>query len=212
MGVQTYWDQIYGAKSPEETSWYQPHLQTSLRWISEATQDRSAAIIDVGGGESTLVDDLYTQGYHTLTVLDVAGAAIKKSQKRLGTVARSINWVVGDVTTVALPFHTYNLWHDRAAFHFLIEPEQRLAYVRQLTKALKAGGQVVISTFGPQGPQRCSGLDTKRYDAESLHREMGPDFQLVRNSVVEHRTPSGATQQFLYCQFGFSPVQEGVTS
>jgi SAM-dependent methyltransferase len=212
MDVQTYWDQIYRAKSPEETSWYQPHLQTSLHWISEAAQDRSAAIIDVGGGESTLVDDLYMRGYHTLTVLDVADAAIKKSQERLGPVAQSIHWLVGDVTTVALPLRAYDLWHDRAVFHFLTRPEQRLVYVRQITSTLKAGGQVIISTFGPEGPQRCSGLNTKRYDAESLHREMGPDFQLVRSSAVEHQTPFGATQQFLYCQFSFSPVQEGVTS
>ncbi len=118
---------------------------------------------------------------------------------------------MGDVTTIALPANSYNIWHDRAVFHFLTEPEQRLAYIRQITSALKVGGQVVIATFGPHGPQKCSGLDTKRYDAESLSHEMGAQFRLARSSIVIHQTPMGKTQQFLYCQFSFNLSQKGVT-
>ena len=211
MDTQAHWAQIYETKSPDETSWYESHLQTSLDWISDAATDHSASIIDVGGGESTLIDDLLVRGYSALTVLDLAGAAIKKSQDRLERAAKSVNWIVGDVTTIAFPVNTYNIWHDRAVFHFLTNPEQRLAYIRQTTSALKIGVQVVMATFGPQGPQKCSGLDTNRYDAESLSREMGPRFRLIRSSTVLHHTPKGTTQQFLYCQFSFSPPQKGIT-
>ncbi len=211
MDTQAHWEQIYGTKSPDETSWYEAHLQISLDWISDAAKDYSASIIDVGGGESTLVDDLLARGYGALTVLDVASAAIRKSQERLGLAGKSVNWVMGDVTTVVLPVSTYDIWHDRAVFHFLTEPEQRLAYIRQIVSALKVGGQVVMATFGPLGPQKCSGLDTKRYDAESLSHEMGPQFPLLRSSIVIHQTPKGTTQQFLYCQFSFNPCQKGIT-
>lgn len=184
-----------------ETSWFEPHLQTSLHWISEAAPDRSASIIDVGGGESTLSDDLLAMHYRSLTVLDIAKAAITKSRNRLGAAAEKINWLVGNVIEVALPPRAYDVWHDRAVFHFLTEPDRRSAYVRQLSSSLKTGGHVVIATFGPQGPEKCSGLVTMRYNADSLQRELGQDFRLVRSSVVEHHTPFGTAQQFLYCQF-----------
>ena len=201
MTLQDHWEHIYQTKAPVETSWFEPHLQTSLHWISEAAPDRSASIIDVGGGESTLSDDLLAMHYRSLTVLDIAEAAITKSRNRLGAAAEKINWLVGNVIEVALPPRAYDVWHDRAVFHFLTEPDQRLAYVRQLSSSLKTGGHVVIATFGPQGPEKCSGLVTMRYNAESLQRELGQDFRLVRSSVVEHHTPFGTAQQFLYCQF-----------
>ena len=201
MTLQDHWEHIYQTKAPVETSWFEPHLQTSLHWISEAAPDQSASIIDVGGGESTLADDLLTMHYRSLTVLDIAEAAITKSRNRLGAAAERINWLVGNVIEVALPPRAYDVWHDRAVFHFLIEPDQRLAYVRQLSSSLKTGGHVVIATFGPQGPEKCSGLVTMRYNAESLQRELGQDFRLVRSSVVEHHTPCGTAQQFLYCNF-----------
>jgi 2-polyprenyl-3-methyl-5-hydroxy-6-metoxy-1,4-benzoquinol methylase len=209
METQAYWEQLYESKSPEETSWYQPHLQTSLDWISDAAKDKSASIIDVGGGESTLVDDLLGAGYRSLTILDVAGSAIKKSQWRLGSTAQSVGWLVGDATTVALPSCAFDVWHDRAVFHFLTEPAQRAAYVSQLVSALKPEGQVVLATFGPQGPEKCSGLDTRRYDKESLQDQMGPDFLLVRSLIVQHHTPFGTTQQFLYCHFSLDSAQKG---
>ena len=201
MTLQDHWQHIYQTKSPVETSWFEPRLQTSLDWISEAAPDRSASIIDVGGGESTLSDDLLAMHYRSLTVLDIAEAAITKSRNRLGAAAEKINWLVGNVIEVALPPRAYDVWHDRAVFHFLTEPDQRLAYVRQLSSSLKTGGHVVIATFGPQGPEKCSGLVTMRYNADSLQRELGQDFRLVRSSVVEHHTPFGTAQQFLYCQF-----------
>ncbi len=204
MSTQTHWNHIYQTKSPQETSWYQPHLETSLDWILEAAPDRSASIIDVGGGESTLVDDLLARRFASVTILDVAGAALGKSQNRLGDRAKNVAWIEGDVTEVALPPRAYDIWHDRAVFHFLTQAEQRSAYVRQLSASLKTGGQVLMATFGPEGPQKCSGLPTQRYDALSLLRELGPDFRLVRHSVVDHQTPFGTRQQFLYCHFAFA--------
>ncbi len=201
MDLRSHWEGIYESSSPRETSWFQPHLQTSLDWISDAVPDRSASIIDVGGGESTLVDDLLARGYRHLTVLDLAEAAIKKSRERLGPAAEQINWFVGDVTRVSLPSRNYDLWHDRAGFHFFTEVKPRFAYVNQLRSSLKIGGHVVISTFGQGGPERCSGLPIQRYDAEMLHEEFGRDFRMVKSSLVEHQNPFGTTQQFLYCHF-----------
>ena len=201
MEPQSHWERIYQTKSPLETSWFEPHLKTSIDWIEAACPDRSASIIDVGGGESTLADDLLARQFRALTVLDIAAAAIGKSRDRLGPGARSIHWLVGDVTDVSLPPRAYDVWHDRAVFHFFTDPERRSAYVRQVRSALKIGGHLVLATFGPQGPEKCSGLPTQRYDAESLHRELGRDFHMVRSSVVEHVTPFGTTQQFLYCHF-----------
>lgn len=203
MGARDHWDRVYQTKSPTETSWYEPHLQMSLDWILEAIPDRKASIIDVGAGESTLVDDLLAKQYCAPTVLDVSEAAIRKSQSRLGPKAKEIHWLVGDLVEIALPSRAYDLWHDRAVFHFLTEAVQRSAYLHQLASALKIGGQVMMATFGPEGPQKCSGLATCRYDAESLQRELGQEFRMVRHSLVEHQTPFGTKQQFVYCQFTF---------
>lgn len=203
MSTQAHWDRIYQSKTPVETSWYEPHLETSLEWIMKAAPDRNASIVDAGGGESTLADDLLAQGYRALTVLDVSEAALANAQRRLGDAARNIAWIPGDATQVALPPHAFDLWHDRAVFHFFTEPEKRVDYVRTLSTSLKERGQVVMATFGPEGPQRCSGLPTMRYGAEALQRELGPEFRLLRHAQVDHQTPFGTTQQFLYCQFAF---------
>ena len=205
MSTQSHWERIYQSKSPLETSWYEPHLESSIEWIVKAAPDRSASIVDVGGGESTLVDDLIAQGYRTLTVVDVSQAALGKSQRRLGDGAHFIDWIAGDVTEVALPSHAYDLWHDRAVFHFFTDPEKRAAYVRTLSASLREGGQVIVATFGPDGPQKCSGLPTCRYNAESLQRELGPEFRISRHALLEHQTPFGTRQQFLYCHFAFCP-------
>jgi SAM-dependent methyltransferase len=205
MSTPSHWDRIYQTKSPLETSWYEPHLEISLEWMVAAVPDRAASIIDVGGGESTLVDDLLAQGYRALSVLDVSQAALAKSQRRLGDAAQRVHWIAGDVTEVALPARAYDLWHDRAVFHFLTEPEQRAAYARRLAQSLRPGGQAIVATFGPEGPRKCSGLDTQRYDAEALRQELGSEFRLVRHAVVDHQTPFGTTQQFLYCHFAICP-------
>lgn len=204
MSTRQHWEHVYQTKSPVETSWYQPHLDVSLEWILRAAPDRSSSIIDVGGGESTLVDDLLAKGYLALTVLDVSEAALGKSQRRLGNAARNVTWVPGDLADVVLPARAFDLWHDRAAFHFFTDPERRAAYVQKLVASLRDAGHVVMATFGPEGPQKCSGLHTVRFNADSLQREFGPEFGLVRSALVDHQTPFGTTQQFLYCQFTYS--------
>jgi SAM-dependent methyltransferase len=153
----------------------------------------------VGGGESTLVDDLLARGYQNLTVLDVSPAAIDFTKKRLGRLADSVQWIVGDITTADLPANAYDVWHDRAVFHFLTTPDQRAAYVRQVGRAVRPGGHVLLSTFGPEGPTKCSGLEVVRYDTESLHAEFCVRFQLLESLKELHETPFGTTQQFLYC-------------
>jgi SAM-dependent methyltransferase len=158
-----------------------------------------ASIIDVGGGESTLVDDLLEQGFQNLTVLDVSQAAIDVNRARLGERARRVHWIVADITRVELEPRVYDVWHDRAVFHFLTAQEQRTAYVRQVARSLRSGGYVIVSTFGPEGPTKCSGLDVVRYDANSLHDQFGTRFRLVESSKEVHQTPFGTTQQFLYC-------------
>ena len=199
MDTQAHWEKVYGTKAPTEVSWFSPHLETSLALIERVTCDRSASIIDVGGGESTLVDDLIARGYRNITVLDIAQTAVEETKKRLGPVSDLATWVVGDITQAGLPAHSYDVWHDRAVFHFLTEPAQRLAYVRQVASAVKHGGHVIVATFGPEGPNKCSGLDVMRYDAESLHGEFGSRFRLIESSKQLHHTPFGTTQQFLYC-------------
>src|SRR5215471_14337431 len=199
MDVKSHWEKIYTTKTPESVSWYRAHLETSLALVERAAESRSGAIIDIGGGESTLVDDVLLRGYRNVTVLDVSQTAIDVTKKRLGTAGEQVRWLVGDVTEIELAPRAYDLWHDRAVFHFLTAPERRLAYVRQVTRAVKPGGHVIVSTFGPEGPAKCSGLDVMRYDAESLHDELGGQFRLVESSKELHETPFGATQQLLYC-------------
>ena len=199
MDVKTHWEKIYTTRTPESVSWYRAHLETSLALVERAAESRSASIIDTGGGESTLVDDLLLRGYKNLTVLDVSQTAIEVTKKRLGPAAEQVRWLVGDIVEVDLEPQAYDLWHDRAVFHFLTTPERRLAYVRQVRRAVKPGGHVIVSTFGPEGPTKCSGLEVMRYDAESLHGEFGGQFRLVESTKELHETPFGTTQQFLYC-------------
>ena len=199
MDAKTHWEKVYATKAPESVSWYRAHLETSLALIERAAVARSSPIIDIGGGESTLVDDLLLRGYKNLTVLDVSRTAIEVTKKRLGSAAQQVRLLVGDIFEIKLEPHAYDLWHDRAVFHFLTTAERRLAYVRQVTSAVRPGGHVIVSTFGPEGPTKCSGLAVMRYDAESLHGEFGERFRLVQSSKELHQTPIGTAQQFLYC-------------
>lgn len=203
MDTKTHWEKVYATKAPDAVSWYRAHLETSLALIERAAETRSASIIDIGAGESTLVDDLLLRGYKNLSVLDVSETAIEATKRRLGSAAEQVRWLVGDVVEIELERHAYDLWHDRAVFHFLTTPERRLAYVQQVTRAVKRGGHVIVSTFGPDGPTKCSGLEVMRYDAESLHGEFGGRFRLVESSKELHETPFGTTQQFLYCYCRF---------
>jgi 2-polyprenyl-3-methyl-5-hydroxy-6-metoxy-1,4-benzoquinol methylase len=199
MDMKTHWEKVYKAKAPEAVSWYRPHFERSLALIELAAKASSAAIIDVGGGESTLIDDLLLRGYNNLTVLDISQTAVDVNKRRLGLAAAQVRWLVADITEIELAPSSYDLWHDRAVFHFLTAPQPRIAYVRQVARSVKPGGHVIVSTFGSQGPMTCSGLEVMRYDAESLHSEFGARFRLVESSKELHRTPFGATQRFLYC-------------
>ena len=199
MNAQTHWEKIYRDKAPDAVSWYRPHLERSLELIDEVAPSHSASIIDVGAGESTLVDDLLARGYQNITVLDLSQTAIDANRQRLGEASKGVHWLVGDITRVELEAAAYDVWHDRAVFHFLTATTDRIAYVRQVAWAVRHGGHVIISTFGPEGPTKCSGLDVVRYDAESLHKEFGVHFRLLGSSTEPHQTPFGTLQQFLYC-------------
>lgn len=199
MSTRTHWEKIYREKAPDTVSWYRRHLETSLELIDRAAGSRKAAIIDVGGGESTLVDDLLARGFENITVLDVSQTAIEVTKKRLGGAAERVHWLAADITQAQLEPGAYDIWHDRAVFHFLTLPEQRTSYVRRVTRSVRAGGHVIVGTFGPEGPTQCSGLGVVRYDADSLHNEFGARFRLVESSKELHETPFGTTQPFLYC-------------
>lgn len=194
-----HWETVYETKAADAVSWYQPHLEKSLQLILNADSNRAAQVIDVGGGESTLVDDLLATGYRNVSVLDISQRAIDVCKARLGEQANSVTWFTTDILKAALPQKFYDIWHDRAVFHFLTSEEQRRNYVRQVAQAVKAGGHVIVATFGPQGPEKCSGLSTMRYDADSLHEQFGTRFRLVESATELHNTPFGTTQQFLYC-------------
>lgn len=199
MNVQAHWETIYREKAPDAVSWYSPHLDTSLALIERTSVSRSAAIIDVGGGESTLVDDLLARGYQNISVLDISQTAIDANKRRLGDSSLRVHWIAGDIMKVDLDPLAFDVWHDRAVFHFLTDSADRLAYVRQVVHTVKPGGHVIVGTFGPEGPRSCSGLDVARYDTDSLHDEFGERFQLLDSSKQLHQTPFGTVQQFLYC-------------
>ena len=182
-------------------SWFSPQLETSLALIEQIGLDRSASIIDVGGGESTLARDLIARGYRNITVVDISHRAIERVKKILDSASPRVTWLVADITKADLPQQSYDLWHDRAVFHFLTEPEQRTAYVAKVLHAVKPGGHLIVSTFGPEGPPKCSGLNVVRYDAASLHREFGRPFRLLESRKELHETPFGTVQQFVYCHF-----------
>src|SRR5579884_1916090 len=200
MDVHAHWEGLFRSTPPEAFSWFRPHLDISLDLIEHAAPDRSSAIIDVGAGESTLVDDLIERGYRNITVLDISETALELTQKRLGTAAQYVQWVAADITQPGIlpPIH-YDVWHDRAVFHFLTEEKQRAAYVQNVLASVKRGGHVIVGTFGPEGPTKCSGLDVVRYDAKSLHDQFGSRSRFVESRTELHTTPFGTKQQFLYC-------------
>ena len=198
-GGRDHWESVYAGKSPEQVSWFRPHLERSIAFLEAAGVGHGAAIIDVGGGASTLVDDLLDRGYENVTVLDLSESALNAARLRLGDRAARVRWIAGDVTEVPLEPAAYDLWHDRAVFHFLRERTARERYVDQVRRALKPGGHVVVATFGPHGPETCSGLDVMRYSAEALHAEFGSEFARLASATEGHVTPWGAEQEFIYC-------------
>jgi len=199
MNTKTHWETIHQTKTPNQVSWYQEHSHLSLQFITNTGVDKSGHIIDIGGGISTLVDDLLTNGYKNISVLDISATALQTAQQRLGSQARAVNWIVADITHAQLPYQFYNVWHDRAVFHFLTNAEDRQRYVNAVKEAVKPGGHVIVATFANDGPERCSGLEVARYDPQSLHGEFGADFELLDSTREEHQTPFGTEQKFVYC-------------
>ena len=201
MSQKDHWEQVYTTKPSEKLGWYEPHLQTSLSWIKGLSLAVDAPIIDVGGGASTLVDDLLDAGYRSITILDISEKALSSVKARLGKKAELVTWLDGDITLVDLPTHYYELWHDRAVFHFLTVLEQQRQYRDNLLKALKPGGHLIIGTFAPEAPPTCSGLPVQRYNPEQLENTLGGEFELKRHYKELHITPGGVEQMYLYCHF-----------
>ena len=199
MQTKDHWENVYATRAPEAVSWYQAHADLSLRLIQGTGVTAGASIIDVGGGTSTLVDDLLAAGFTNVTVLDISGSALAEAKRRLGASATKVRWLETDITQEALPIHGFALWHDRAVFHFLTTPEDRAAYVQSVLRAVKPGGHVIVATFAENGPAQCSGLPVIRYRADQLHSEFGGSFSLLRHEEEAHHTPFGTIQQFIYC-------------
>jgi trans-aconitate methyltransferase len=195
-----HWDNVYATKGETEVSWFQDSPAISFEMIRSASPDHGAAIIDVGGGASRLVDALLRDGYRDLAVLDVSANALDAVKKRIGPAAAAVDWIVADATTWR-PGKTYDVWHDRAAFHFLTDPRDRAAYMERLRSAVTPGGHVIIATFAPDGPEKCSGLPVQRHDSASLAAELGPDFELVETRSETHHTPWDSTQAFQFSRF-----------
>lgn len=197
---QAHWQNVYATKAEKEVSWFQENPAPSLDLIAATGISTEAAIIDVGGGASRLVDGLLEKGFQRIAILDLSAKALEETKNRLGRRSDEVDWIVADVTTWE-PSETYDLWHDRAAFHFLTEPTDRDAYVARLKKAVRRGGHVIIATFAPDGPERCSGLPIVRYDPEALASTLGSAFQLVDSRRHDHLTPGGNTQHFQFSRF-----------
>jgi len=199
MDKKQHWEKVYATKASDNVSWFQEHASQSLELIHSTGLGKDAAVIDVGGGASVLVDELMEEGYKDLTVLDLSASALDVAKQRLGNDANSIHWMVGDIINVELSQNRYDIWHDRAVFHFLTDPADRQAYVEQVMRAVRPKGHVIIATFAEDGPEKCSGLPVMRYRPETLHAEFGEAFQLVKHNKELHHTPFGTEQKFIYC-------------
>jgi len=199
MSLKNHWEHIHQTKTPLQVSWYQEHSLQSFQLIANTGIDKAAQIIDVGGGISTLVDDLLANEYQNITVLDISASALDTAQQRLGESAKGITWLEADVTQTQLPYQFYDIWHDRAVFHFLTDPADRQRYVNTVKEAVKPGGHVIVATFANDGPEKCSGLPVVRYAPDSLHHEFGEGFELLNSTNELHHTPFGTEQKFIYC-------------
>lgn len=199
-GRQQHWENVYASKGENQVSWFEETPAISLELIGLAGAVAGSGIIDIGGGASRLVDGLISRGYEDVTVLDLSAAALAAARSRLGDKEKQVTWIAADVTLWE-PSRSYDLWHDRAAFHFLGKPEDQAAYVARLRRALRPGGHAIIGTFAPDGPERCSGLLVSRYDPASLAATLGRGFELLDGRPHEHVTPWGATQKFQFSTF-----------
>ena len=199
MSSKAHWEAIFRNAKSNEVSWYQPHLRLSMRLFTRAGVSVRSSVIDIGGGDSTLVDDLLAKGIQDVTVLDISPEALSRARERLGANAESVRWIEADVTRAQLPSSYFDVWHDRAVFHFLVNRQERAAYTRILGSALRPSGYVIVATFAHDGPTRCSGLPTVRYSPSELQAELGPLYELIEAEPENHRTPFGAEQRFVYC-------------
>jgi ubiquinone/menaquinone biosynthesis C-methylase UbiE len=196
---KTHWEDVYRGKAAHELAWFQPRAGTSLDLIAAAGIP-NAAVIDMGAGASRLVDDLVAAGFVDVTVVDIAEAALAQARARLGERAERIDWITADATEVELP-RQYDIWHDRAVFHFLTTDADRAAYLDRLGRFLKVGGQAIIAAFAPEGPDKCSGLPVRQYDEQTLAAILGPNYALLDTRRELHTTPAGIEQAFVYCRF-----------
>ncbi|MBR0932509.1 trans-aconitate 2-methyltransferase [Bradyrhizobium jicamae] len=194
---QSHWQTVYLTKGEQDVSWSQADPQPSLRLIESVVAGRDAAIVDIGGGASRLVDALLQHGFAALTVLDLSEAALASARVRVGAAGDTVQWIAGDAT-VWQPQEAFDVWHDRAAFHFLVEERDRAAYLDRLHRGVRPGGHAVIATFALDGPEKCSGLPVARYDPATLSRTIGPAFELIAHEPHRHVTPWGATQSFQF--------------
>lgn len=205
MDSKAHWEHIYETKKPDQVSWFEPEAALSLALVRRAAPARDQAIIDVGAGAAMFVDGLLAAGYQHITVLDLSAAALAQAQRRLGERAHAVVWREADVLTAALPMRAFDVWHDRAVFHFLTRAADRRAYVAQVRRALRPGGFALVATFAADGPSRCSGLEVARYSADALHAEFGDDFRLLSSDRQTHVTPWGVEQPFTYCLCRYEP-------
>jgi hypothetical protein len=197
---QKHWNDTYSTKAENQVSWFQAKPERSLALITSASPNHGAPIVDIGGGASRLAGTLLGLGYGDITVLDIAETGLAHSKARLGAQADKLSWIVADVTAWQPP-HQWQIWHDRAVFHFLTEPEAQDAYIAALKRGTAAGSSVIIATFALNGPERCSGLPVQRYSPATLAKRLGADFALYAEHEESHATPFGTTQQFQYAAF-----------
>ena len=197
---KAHWETVYTTKAENQVSWFQENPAPSFELIDLARPRSESGIVDIGGGASRLVDGLVAGGFNHVTVLDISEAALDAAKARLGERASQVQWIVADVTAWS-PTQTFDVWHDRAAFHFLIDAADRSAYVKLMRQAIKPDGHIVIGTFAIDGPEKCSGLPVNRYDADNLAKELGEGFELIDSRQHDHSTPWNSAQRFQFCMF-----------
>lgn len=202
---QEHWEHIYQTKPLEEVSWYQPNPETSLDFLEQFHILPDAKIIDIGGGDSFLVDHLLERGYQDITVLDISGTAIDRAKQRLGDKARNVKWIVADSVAFSPP-EKYDFWHDRAAFHFLTGERDISAYLETARQSLNPEGILIIGTFSEQGPQKCSGIEIKQYSETTMTERLKVFFEKINCLTVDHKTPFNTIQNFVFCSFKKRPI------
>lgn len=198
--IKEHWEKIYKTKQPEEVSWYQKKPRPSLDYINSLNLSKKAAIIDIGGGDSLLADLLLAEGYTNLSILDISEEAINRAKSRMGEKAEKVTWIIADAGDLKLK-ESYDLWHDRAAFHFLTEEARIKNYLKSLRSHLKKGGYVILGTFSEKGPEKCSGIKIKQYSLHEMADLFNGDFETIQCENIDHITPSESVQNFSFCTF-----------